>query len=113
MKDRDPKKIALKFKTKSGWQEKSWQQYYHDIETAAAGLLTLNANVGDCVAIMSNTRYEWCLADLAIFGIKAITIPVYQNNTAEDVEYILNNSKAKFFICENNLGTNQNTLPRC
>lgn len=101
MKNRPSDKVAIKFKNKSGWQTKSWMQYYKDVETAAAGLLTLKAQAGDCIAIMSNTRYEWCLADLANFGIKAITIPVYQNNTAEDVEYILNNSKARFFICEN------------
>ncbi len=49
---------------------------------------------------MANTRYEWSVADLAIFGIKAITVPIYQNNTAEDVEFILNNCEARVLLCE-------------
>ncbi|MFS4458251.1 AMP-dependent synthetase/ligase [Bdellovibrio sp. HCB2-146] len=97
---RDAHRVAVKFKVKDSWISKSWQEYYHDIETIGFALLSLGVRPGDRIAIMANTRYEWAITDLAIFGIKAITIPIYQNNTAEDVEYILNNSEAKFLFCE-------------
>jgi long-chain acyl-CoA synthetase len=100
MPDRDPNHIAIKFKNSGEWKEKKWQDYYHDIETVAAGLLSLGVKPGDRIAIMANTRYEWSVCDLAIFGIKAVTVAVYQNNTPEDVEYILNNSGARVIISE-------------
>ncbi|WP_413295139.1 AMP-dependent synthetase/ligase [Bdellovibrio sp. HCB185ZH] len=100
MTSRDPQQAAVKFKAGNKWIEKSWKEYYQDIETLGAALLSLGIKPGDRVAIMANTRYEWSVSDYAIFGIKAITVPIYQNNIAEDVEYILNNSKARFLICE-------------
>lgn len=100
MPDRDPHHIAIKFKVRDEWKEKKWKDYYHDIETVAAGLLALGIKPGDRIAIMANTRYEWSVSDLAIFGIKAVTVAVYQNNTPEDVEYILNNSGARVLISE-------------
>ncbi|MEK2690035.1 AMP-dependent synthetase/ligase [Bdellovibrio sp. GT3] len=100
MTSRDPQAVAVKFNTGKKWEQKSWKEYYQDIETLGAALLSLGIKPGDRVAIMANTRYEWSVSDYAIFGIKAITVPIYQNNIAEDVEYILNNSKARFLICE-------------
>ncbi|WP_413577262.1 AMP-dependent synthetase/ligase [Bdellovibrio sp. HCB290] len=100
MTSRDPQAVAVKYKSGNKWEEKSWKQYYQDIETLGAALLSMGIKPGDRVAIMANTRYEWSVADYAIFGIKAITVPIYQNNIAEDVEFILNNSKARFLITE-------------
>ncbi len=100
MRNRNPQAEAVKFKTKNSWTTKTWQQYYEDIQQTGAALLSLGIKPGDRVAIMANTRYEWSVCDLAIFGIKAITVPVYQNNTPEDVEYILNNSGSRILICE-------------
>lgn len=100
MPDRDPNHIAIKFKVRDEWKEKKWNDYYHDIETVAAGLLSLGVKPGDRVAIMANTRYEWSVCDLAIFGIKGVTVAVYQNNTPEDVEFILNDSGARVLISE-------------
>lgn len=100
MSSRDPQRPALQTKIKGEWKNTSWPEYYQEIESIGAGLLSLGAKAGDRVAIMSNTRAEWCVADFAILGIKAITVPVYQNNTAEDVEFVLNNCEAKFFIIE-------------
>lgn len=100
MRNRNPQSVAVKFKTNGSWQSKNWIEYYKDIEQIGSALLALGIAPGDRVAIMANTRYEWSVADLAIFGIKAITVPVYQNNTPEDVEYILNNSAARVLICE-------------
>ncbi len=101
MSARDHQRVAIKFKSSSTWTEKSWPEYYKDIEAVAAGLLFLGAQPGDRIAIMSNTRYEWCLADYATLGMKAVVVPIYQNNTPEDVEYILNDSGARFLVCEN------------
>lgn len=100
MPSRDSHRVAVKYKIKDKWIEKSWSEYYHDIETVGLALLSLGVKPGDRVAIMANTRYEWAVTDLAIFAVKAVTVPIYQNNTADDVEYILNDSASRFLICE-------------
>lgn len=100
MRFRNPQNVAVKFKQNHNWKTKTWLEYYNDIEQFGCGLLNLGVQEGDRIAIMSNTRYEWSVADYGILGIKAITIPVYQNNTPEDVQYILNNSEARILICE-------------
>lgn len=100
MPSRDSHRVAVKYKIKDKWIDKSWAEYYHDIETVGLALLSLGVKPGDRIAIMANTRYEWAVTDLAIFGVKAVTVPIYQNNTAEDVEYILNDSESRFIFCE-------------
>ncbi len=100
MRSRDPQREAVKFNLGDKWVSKTWPEYYQDIETIGLALLSMGIKPGDHVAIMANTRYEWSVMDYAIFGIKAVTVPVYQNNTPEDVEFILNNSEARFLITE-------------
>lgn len=92
---------AILFKRDGQWVSRNWPEYYSDIESFGAGLLALGVQPKDRVAIMANTRYEWSLADHAAMGIHAIVISVYQNNTASDVEYILNNSECRVLILEN------------
>lgn len=101
MKERPAARAAAKIRRPSGWHEVSWGEYSSDIERAAAGLLSLGIAPGQHVAIMSNTRYEWACMDFAAQAIRAVTVPVYQNNTAEDTEYILNDSGAAAFVAEN------------
>lgn len=100
MRGRPHNHVAVKYKEKGRWIQKNWAEYYQDVETVGAALLAIGVKPGDRIAIMANTRYEWALTDCAIFGVKAITVPVYQNNTPEDVEYILNNSGAHILLCE-------------
>lgn len=91
---------ALKFKKNNAWVSITWETYFQQITTAASSLLELGTAPGDRVAIMSNTRPEWCICDYAIMGLQAITIPIYQTSTAEDLEHILNNSEAKILFIE-------------
>nr|BFD60673.1 AMP-dependent synthetase/ligase [Bdellovibrio sp. CKG001] len=100
MRSRNPHNVAVQFKANNAWKTKNWAEYYADIETVGCALLSLGIKPGDRVAIMANTRLEWSTSDLGIFGIKAVTVPIYQNNTPEDVEYILNNSEARILLTE-------------
>lgn len=101
MRDRDPKRAAVRVRQPSGWVDVPWDEYYRIIEQVAAGLLVLGVKPGDRVAIMSNTRYEWGCMDVAALAIGAAVVPIYQNNTLEDTEYILNDSTPLVFVAEN------------
>lgn len=114
MSSRPLQATALKFKKQNQWLSKNWQEYYNDIEQLGLGLLEVGVKAKDRVAIFSNTRYEWALADMAIMGIGAATVPIYQNNTPEDVEYILNNSESRVIFCESaTLKTFEKIKDRC
>ncbi len=94
------KKLAVMHKQGDHWNELDWSQYGTLVKTVAAGLQTLGVRKNDRIAIVSNTRLEWAATDLAILGLGAITVPIYQNSTPEDLVYILESSRAKILICE-------------
>ncbi|MBC7372082.1 MAG: long-chain fatty acid--CoA ligase [Bdellovibrionaceae bacterium] len=91
---------AVQFKKNHKWQSRSWPEYYKDLEMMGAGLLALGVKPNDRVAVMSSTRYEWSVMDLATMGVHAIVVSIYQNNTPEDIQYIVNNSGAKILFIE-------------
>src|SRR6185312_7349395 len=70
------------------------------IEAFGTALVERGVQPGDRVAVISDTRPEWIIADLAIMGIGAVTVPIYPNNTPEDVEFIIRNSEATAIILE-------------
>lgn len=63
-------------------------------------LLTGGLKAGDRVAVLSNTRYEWAALDFGIMGVGGVTVPIYQSNRAEEVEFVLNHSGAKVLVLE-------------
>lgn len=101
MPGRDKTRVAIKQKVDGHWREISWNEYYQNIETAACALLSYNVKPGDRVAIMANTRFEWSVCDYAIMGVHGITVPIYQNVTADDLKHILNDSQSKILFIEN------------
>lgn len=103
MRDRDPRRTAVRVRQPSGWVDIPWSEYYSVIENLAAGLIVLGVKPGDRLALMSNTRFEWGCMDLAALAIGAAVVPIYQNNTPEDTEYILRDSEPTVFVAENRI----------
>lgn len=66
----------------------------------AKGLIGLGVNKDDSVAIVSHTRWEWTALDMAIMSIGALTVPVYETNSASQVSWIFNDSKVTLAIAE-------------
>ena len=101
--ERLPNKTAILYLKKGEWLEATWNTYLETVERAAAGLHQLGLKAGDRVAILANSRPEWAYLDMAVMGMGAITVPIYHNNTPEDVQFILENSTARFLIVDNTL----------
>jgi long-chain acyl-CoA synthetase len=76
----------------------SWRQARNRVSALSRGLRALGIEPGDRVALISENRPEWPIADLAIMSAGAITVPAYTTNTIEDHHYILDNSSAKAAI---------------
>ncbi len=97
---KDPKKTALKFKRKDHWLSLSREEYVSAVENLALSLIRLGLKPKDPVILLSNTRMEWVISDMAILMAQGVTVPVYQNSRTEDLSYILNDCQAKILILE-------------
>jgi long-chain acyl-CoA synthetase len=84
-----------------GWESISADHAEADVESIGLGLLHLGIRRGDRVALISENRYEWVVADLAILGIGAVTVPVYATLTPEQCRAILVNSEARVAFVSN------------
>lgn len=94
-------KPALGQKVDGRWVEISYERLYERVRDFAAGLAGLGVGSGDAVALMSDNRPEWPIADLAVQSLGAITVPVYPTLEAGQVVHILEDSGAKAAIVEN------------
>ena len=94
------KNTAVEFVRKRKWQSLSWKEYFALVEKVAGGLKSLGLQPQEKVAIMSNTRLEWAVADMAILGLGGVVVPIYQSSIAEEIGYILKNSEATTVIFE-------------
>ncbi len=66
----------------------------------AGGLIAAGIEVGDRVALLSRTRYEWTLFDYAILAAGAVTVPIYETSSDEQIEWILSDSGATAVVVE-------------
>ena len=78
----------------SSWQDVTARQFLDEVAALARGLLAAGIGPGDRVGLMSRTRYEWTLIDFAIWSAGAVTVPIYETSSAEQVQWILNDSGA-------------------
>ncbi len=83
-----------------GWQDVTASQFSGEVVAVAKGLVAAGIGVGDRVALMSHTRYEWTLIDYAIWTAGAVTVPVYETSSAEQAEWILIDSGARACFVE-------------
>jgi long-chain acyl-CoA synthetase len=94
-------RLAIEKKLNGVWHSASWNQYYDRARAAGLGLWSLGLRKGQMVSILSDNRLEWLYTDMGSLGIGAVVIPIYQTNSPEEVEYIVNNSESKFIVVEN------------
>ena len=98
---RDPEGAMIEYKGDDGtWHPYSAQVFRDMVIDLAKGLVGLGVNKGDSVDIVSRTRWEWTALDMAIMSIGALTVPVYETNSASQVSWIFNDSKVTLAIAE-------------
>jgi long-chain acyl-CoA synthetase len=82
------------------WQDVSAAQFLAEVRAVAKGLVASGVEAGDRVALMSRTRYEWTLVDYAIWFAGAVSVPVYETSSVEQVGHILRDSGARAAVVE-------------
>jgi long-chain acyl-CoA synthetase len=85
-------------KRDGAWRATSWGEAAATVTALAGGLRALGLEPGQRVALVSENRPEWALADLAIMAAGGVSVPAYTTNTTADHLHILNNSGARFAI---------------
>lgn len=99
--ERDPEGSMIEYKGEDGaWHPYSAEEFRRMVIDLAKGLIGLGVKKGDAVSIVSHTRWEWTALDLAIMSIGALTVPVYETNSASQVSWIFNDSLVTIAIAE-------------
>lgn len=94
-------KVAMQYKYGGEWQSLTYQQLWQHISEFAAGLAAQGVKPGDKVAILSENCPEWVIADFAILGLGAVTVPIYPTVPADQIGFILQNADVTMAIVEN------------
>ena len=97
-KDKNPEKVAYKYKKEDEWISVTFDQAQERVEQIAAALLSLGVQNGDKVAIMSSNKVEWAYTDYAVVSIGAVLVPIYPTLMTKQALYILNDSESKIVI---------------
>ena len=96
----EPERVVASRPLGDGWQAVSAKEFEEEIKSVAKGLVASGISIGDRVAIMSRTRYEWTILDFAIWYAGAVSVPIYETSSAEQIDWILNDSAAVAIIVE-------------
>ena len=87
--------LALKYKRQGKLQLLNYAQYFERALMVSRGLRKFGIGPGDKIAILSENRAGWVIADMGILALGAITVPIYPTSTPEQIEYMLKHSEAK------------------
>ena len=96
---RNPKFPSVSIQTDDEWKTITAAQFRDQVRSVAKGLIAEGLQPGDRIAILSRTRYEWTVADYAIWYAGCVTVPIYETSSPEQVEWIISDAHvvATFF----------------
>ena len=92
---------ALNHKIGSEWSNISAETFVERVRNVALGLAELGIKPGDRIALLSENRPEWSIADLAILSLGAINVPIYTTQAVDQIRYILTDSGARAIFVSN------------
>ncbi len=95
-----PDEVCFSRRRPAGWADVTAAEFLAEVRGVAKGLMAAGVAEGDRVALLSKTRYEWTLIDYAIWFAGAVTVPIYETSSSEQVEWILSDSGATAIIVE-------------
>lgn len=96
----EPERVTMSRPLGDGWQPMTAKEVEEEIRATAKGLIAAGIQIGDRVAIMARTRYEWTVLDFAIWYAGGCVVPIYETSSAEQVDWILNDSGSVGLIVE-------------
>ncbi|SNS07606.1 long-chain acyl-CoA synthetase [Geodermatophilus saharensis] len=92
--------VGLRVQRNGRWEDVTWREFGEQVAGVAKGLVAAGVQPGDRVALQAKTRYEWPLLDFAIWTAGAVTVPVYETSSPDQVAWILADSGAVAAVVE-------------
>ncbi|WP_422746440.1 AMP-dependent synthetase/ligase [Mycobacterium sp. WMMD1722] len=96
----DPAHVIFHRLVDGRWTDVTCAELAAEVRATALGLIASGVQPGDRVALLSATRYEWPIIDLAILAVGALTVPIYETSSAEQVRWVLSDSGAVLAVAE-------------
>lgn len=96
----DPDHVIFQRLVDGAWTDVTCIQAANQIRSVALGLIAEGVKPGDRVALLSATRYEWVILDYAILAVGAVTVPIYETSSPEQVRWVLEDSGAVLAFAE-------------
>lgn len=96
----EPERITMSRPLGEGWQPVTAREVEEEVRATAKGLIASGVQIGDRVAIMARTRYEWTILDFATWFAGGVVVPIYDTSSAEQIDWILNDSHSVAIIVE-------------
>lgn len=93
--------IAAKKIGPGRWQNVTTGEFHERVVSAAKGLIALGITKGDAVTIFSSTRLEWGILDFALAAVGAVSVPIYDTDSAPQAQRIMNDSAVKLVFADN------------
>ncbi len=95
-----PHHVAFSKPSSGTWVDVTNAEFLADVRTLAKGLMASGVGLGERVAIMSKTRYEWTLADFAVWTAGAVSVPIYETSSAAQISWIVSDAGCAALILE-------------
>src|SRR5262245_19376993 len=96
----DPDHVIFQRLVDGQWRDVTAAEAASQIRSTALGLIAEGVKPGDRVALLSATRYEWPIIDFAIMSVGALTVPIYETSSAEQVKFVLGDAGAVLVFAE-------------
>jgi long-chain acyl-CoA synthetase len=96
----EPDHVAFSRRVNDEWQAVTSREFADQVGRLARGMIAAGVQPGDRVGILSKTRYEWTLADYAIWTAGGVGVPIYETSSAEQTQWILSDSGAVAVVVE-------------
>ncbi|MGN6575623.1 MAG: AMP-dependent synthetase/ligase [Nocardioides sp.] len=95
-----PERVAFSRRIDAGWEDVTALAFHERVRAVAKGLVAEGIEIGERVALLSRTRFEWTLVDYALWYVGAVTVPVYETASADQLEWLLADSGATAVVVE-------------
>ncbi len=94
-----PRRPAVAYREGERFVEWTLERFTEEIRSVAKGLIGLGIEAGQRVCVYAATRLEWTVLDYAIWAAGAVTVPIYETSSAEQIEWIVHDSEAVAIFC--------------
>ena len=89
-----PDQSLFSIQSGEAWNDLSVRQFHEEVKAVAKGLIATGIKPGQGLGILSRTRYEWTLLDFAIWYAGAVSVPIYESSSSEQIKWVLGDSES-------------------